>query len=161
VIGGGMPVGALSGRRELMRHLSPEGRVYQAGTLSGNPIAMAAGLATLRVLERDGGWAALERLGARLDEHLRPVLARATFPARLVRLGSIFWLCLQEHTPRSAEAVAPDAGERYRPLFHALLDCGISLAPSAFEVGFLSLAHTEGDLERFAGALGAALGERE
>ena len=158
VIGGGMPVGAIAGPRELMRHLSPEGTVYQAGTLSGNPLAMAAGIATLRVLERERGWTALERLGAALEESLRPVLERAPLPARLVRLGSIFWLCLQETAPRSAEAVSPAAGERYRPLFHALLERGISLAPSAYEVGFLSTAHTPQDISRLATAVGALLG---
>jgi glutamate-1-semialdehyde 2,1-aminomutase len=161
VIGGGMPVGAIAGRRELMRHLAPEGRVYQAGTLSGNPLAMAAGLATLQVLEREDGWSRLEQLGIDLERRLAPVLAAAPFPARLVRLGSIFWICLQDTAPRSAEAVAPDAGERYRPLFHALLERGISLAPSAFEVGFLSTAHSEQDVERLAGALGATLAARD
>ena len=78
-----------------------------------------------------------------------------------MRLGSIFWLCLQENPPRAAEAVSPDAADRYRPLFHALLDRGISLAPSAFEVGFLSLAHSVGDVERFAEAVRGALGEME
>jgi glutamate-1-semialdehyde 2,1-aminomutase len=132
VIGGGLPVGAFGGRRELMAHLAPLGRVYQAGTLSGNPLAMAAGLATLRVLERENGWARLEALGAAL-ERLVPE------SVRLVRCGSLFWLDLEPG--------------RYGELFHALLDEGISLAPSAFEVGFLSTAHTEEHLERLAAAL--------
>ncbi|RMG47626.1 MAG: glutamate-1-semialdehyde 2,1-aminomutase [Acidobacteria bacterium] len=158
VIGGGLPVGAFGGRREIMARLAPEGDVYQAGTLSGNPVAMAAGLATLRVLERERGWERLEELGRLLDEALAPVLAAAPVPARLVRVGSIFWLCLQEgDPPRSAEAIAPEAAARYRALFHALLEQGIQLAPSAYEVGFLSLAHDRHHLEKLAGALPGAL----
>ena len=150
VIGGGMPVGAFGGRRELMAHLAPLGGVYQAGTLSGNPVAMAAGLATLRVLERENGWARLEELGKRLETVLAPVL-RATAPAvRLVRLGSLFWLSFQAGpAPRRAADVA-DAAPRYARLFHALLERGVYLAPSAYEVGFLSTAHTPTHLELFA-----------
>ena len=95
VIGGGLPVGAFGGRRELTRHLAPEGAVYQAGTLSGNPVAMAAGQATLEVLEREAGYQRLEQIGQRLEALLRPVLAAAAEPAQLVRCGSKFWICLQ------------------------------------------------------------------
>jgi glutamate-1-semialdehyde 2,1-aminomutase len=159
IIGGGMPVGAFGGRREIMEHLAPLGGVYQAGTLSGNPVAMAAGLATLRVLERDGAWARLEALGAMLERTLAPVLAASPIPAQLVRQGSLFWLALQEgEAPRAAEALDGAAASRYAALFHALLRSGILLAPSAYEVGFLSLAHEVEHLERFAGALASALG---
>lgn len=159
VIGGGMPVGAFGGRRELMEHLAPLGGVYQAGTLSGNPVAMAAGLATLRVLERDGGWARLEALGATLERLAEPVLAAAPAPLRLVRSGSLFWLALQGgEPPRRAEHVDTGAARRYAPLFHALLARGVYLAPSAYEVGFLSTAHTEDDLRRFVAALERCLG---
>ncbi len=158
VIGGGLPVGAFGGRRELMRHLAPEGPVYQAGTLSGNAVAMAAGLATLDVLEREDGWARLEALGAELEGLLAPVLAEAPFPARLVREGSLFWLSLQAgDPPRAAEAVAPTAAGRYRGLFHALLDRGVALAPSAYEVGFLSLAHRPAHLVALRDGLAEAL----
>jgi glutamate-1-semialdehyde 2,1-aminomutase len=154
VIGGGLPVGAFGGRRDLMRHLAPEGPVYQAGTLSGNAAAMAAGLATLGVLEREDGWVRLEGLGARLAESLAPVLRQAPFPVRLVREGSLFWLSLQAgEAPRAAEAIAPEAAERYRPLFHGLLRRGVALAPSAYEVGLLSLAHRPEHLAAFANAL--------
>ncbi|MBI4542056.1 MAG: glutamate-1-semialdehyde 2,1-aminomutase [Gemmatimonadetes bacterium] len=160
VIGGGLPVGAFGGRRELMRHLAPEGAVYQAGTLSGNAVAMAAGLATLRVLEREAGWARLEALGSALEEAMAPILERAPMPARLVRLGSLFWLSLQDgEPPRAAEAVESHAAERYRDLFHGLLRRGVALAPSAYEVGFLSLAHRPDHLARFAAAMAGALGE--
>ena len=158
IIGGGMPVGAFGGSRELMSHLAPLGGVYQAGTLSGNPVAMAAGLATLRVLERDRVWARLEQLGAELERRLAPVLAAAPLPVSLVRVGSIFWLSLQPGAaPRAAEAIAPAAATAYRALFHALLERGIALAPSAYEVGFLSAAHGESDLARLAAELPAAL----
>ena len=158
VIGGGLPVGAFGGRREIMRQLAPEGRVYQAGTLSGNAAAMAAGLATLRVLEREDGWSRLEHAGEALDRSLSPVLAESAIPARLVRMGSLFWLLLQDgDAPRAAERIDPAAAQRYAPLFHALLDRGIALAPSAYEVGFLSLAHTRAHLDALRDALAVAL----
>jgi glutamate-1-semialdehyde 2,1-aminomutase len=160
VIGGGMPVGAFGARREVMRHLAPEGPVYQAGTLSGNPVAMSAGLATLQVLESEDGWARLESLGESLEARLGPVLAASPVPAALVRLGSIFWMSLQDgEPPRTAESIAPAAAERYRAVFHGLLARGISMAPSAYEVGFLSVVHAEEHLDRLAGAVGEALEE--
>ena len=163
VIGGGLPVGAFGGRRDLMRHLAPLGGVYQAGTLSGNAVAMAAGLAALHALEREDGWRRLDETGRQLEELLTPVLARAPFGARLVRCKSLFWISLQDGpAPRSAEAIDPAAADRYRPIFHALLDGGIAMAPSAFEAGFLSLAHTPVHLGRLrdgiAGAFAAAGG---
>jgi len=158
IIGGGMPVGAFGGSRALMSHLAPLGGVYQAGTLSGNPVAMAAGLATLRVLERDRVWARLEERGTELERALAPVLAAAPLPVALVRVGSIFWLSLQAGAPpRSAEAIDPRAATAYRAIFHALLERGIALAPSAYEVGFLSAAHTADDVARLAAELPAAL----
>ena len=143
IIGGGMPVGAFGGSRELMSHLAPLGGVYQAGTLSGNPVAMAAGLATLRVLERDDVWQRLEELGAELERRSRRFWRAAPLPVSLVRVGSIFWLSLQAGAPpRAAEAIAPRRGRpSTAPIFHALLERGIALAPSAYEVGFLSAAH--------------------
>ncbi|MFW6176031.1 MAG: glutamate-1-semialdehyde 2,1-aminomutase, partial [Acidobacteriota bacterium] len=158
VIGGGLPVGAFGGRAELMEHLAPQGDVYQAGTLSGNPLAMTAGLATLRVLEREDGWRRLAELGRKLEERLAPVLEGASVPVSLVRAGSIFWLSLQDGPPpRSAEAIEDSAADRYRRLFHSLVDAGVYLAPSAFEVGFLSLAHSTDEIDRLAEGLGGAL----
>ena len=158
VIGGGLPVGAFGGRRDLMRHLAPEGPVYQAGTLSGNALAMAAGLATLDVLEREDAWTALALAGDALAARLEPVLAAAPFAATLVHIGSLFWMSLQaDPPPRAAEAIDPAAATRYRSIFHALLDQGVAIAPSAYEVGFLSTAHQAADLDRFAAALTAAL----
>ena len=157
VIGGGLPVGAFGGRRDVMRHLAPEGAVYQAGTLSGNAVAMAAGLATLRVLEREQAWSKLEETGRALEAALAPVLLEAPYPIAFVRAGSLFWLSLQAGAPpRAAEGIEAAAAARYTPLFHSLLDHGVAMAPSAYEVGFLSLAHTPAHLARFATALAAA-----
>jgi glutamate-1-semialdehyde 2,1-aminomutase len=119
---------------------------------------MAAGLATLRVLQRDVGWSALDAKGARLAERLAPGLAAAPQQAQLVRCGSIFWLALQEgEPPRRADALDAGAAQRYAPLFHALLQRGVYLAPSAYEVAFLSMAHEDAHLERLAEALEEAL----
>jgi glutamate-1-semialdehyde 2,1-aminomutase len=158
VIGGGMPVGAFGGARRIMARLAPDGDTYQAGTLSGNPVAMAAGLATLDVLEREQGWQRLEALGAELERLLAPVLARAPFPLHLVRVGSLFWLSLHEQgAPRTATALGERETQRFATLFHAMLARGVYLPPSAYEACFLSLAHSSADLEELTAALGAAL----
>lgn len=154
IIGGGLPVGAFGGRRDLMRHLAPEGPVYQAGTLSGNALAMAAGLATLRHLDAVDGWGILERLGQELDTLLTPVIAEAPFPVQLVRQGSLFWLALQGgDPPRTPAGIDAASAPRYATMFHALLARGIAMAPSAFEVGFLSIVHSRGHLEQLRDAL--------
>ena len=158
VIGGGMPVGAFGGPREIMRHLAPSGGVYQAGTLSGNPVAMAAGLATLGYLKRYDCWEGLEELGQYLKQRLGGVLNRSGVPAAVVRIGSIFWIAWgSTAAPASAEAIHPDAARIYRDVFHGLLERGIALAPSAYEVGFLSVAHSPGHVDRLADALGEVL----
>jgi glutamate-1-semialdehyde 2,1-aminomutase len=158
VIGGGMPVGAFAGPRDIMQNLSPEGGVYQAGTLSGNPVAMTAGLTTLRTLIKDDGWKRLEAIGAYLEQTLGAVLADSSTPAKLCRIGSIFWIAwLTDEAPRAAEALDPAAAPFYAKVFHSLLDAGVMLAPSAFEVGFLSLAHTRRDVDRLAEGLRTAL----
>jgi glutamate-1-semialdehyde 2,1-aminomutase len=158
VIGGGMPVGAFGGPRKIMQHLSPEGGVYQAGTLSGNPVAMTAGLTTLRILQKEDGWKRLEQIGAYLEQTLKPVLEESPVPATLCRLGSMFWIAwLAREAPRSAEALESKAAQLYARIFHSLLDQGISLAPSAFEIAFLSLAHTRRDVDRLAEGLRVAL----
>jgi glutamate-1-semialdehyde 2,1-aminomutase len=154
VIGGGLPVGAFGGSAAIMDHLAPLGPVYQAGTLSGNPVAMAAGLSTLQELESSNAWRRLEALGQELEERLEPVLRNAPFPAQLVRVGSIFWLCYQGGAaPRRADAIQDVSAERFAKVFAGLLARGISTAPSAYEVGFLSMAHTSEDLEVFVAAL--------
>jgi len=160
VIGGGLPVGAFGGRADLMRRLAPLGKVYQAGTLSGNPVAMAAGLAALRELEARDGWTLLEALGASLEAALLPVLSHSAVPVSMARVGSIFWFSFQPgEPPRAAECIHPAAAETYRKVFHALLRRGIAMAPSAYEVGFLSLAHQPRHIAQLAEALDGALAE--
>ena len=158
VIGGGMPVGAFAGPARIMARLAPDGDTYQAGTLSGNPVAMASGIATLDVLAGENGWERLESLGAQLEHLLQPVLREAPFPIHLVRAGSLFWLSLHENgAPRTAATLPQQAVERFAALFHAMLAEGIYLPPSAYEACFLSLAHTAADLERLAQGLRSAL----
>ncbi|MEM1179692.1 MAG: glutamate-1-semialdehyde 2,1-aminomutase [Acidobacteriota bacterium] len=160
VVGGGLPMGAYGGSKALMAHLAPAGPVYQAGTLSGNPLAMAAGAKALEVLEREDGWSRLEALGQKLDATLGPVLEMAPWPVRLMRVGSIFWMYFpgsqSAGPPRTAEAIRAEKAADYGRIFHHLLDQGITLAPSMYEVGFLSLAHTEEDIERLGVALAKA-----
>jgi glutamate-1-semialdehyde 2,1-aminomutase len=158
VIGGGMPVGGFAGPRKIMQNLSPEGGVYQAGTLSGNPVAMTAGLTTLRILQKEDGWKRLEQLGAYLEQTVGAALAESPVPTKLCRLGSMFWIAwLTNLAPRSAEALEQRAAGVYARVFHSLLEQGIYLAPSAFEIGFLSLAHTRRDVDRLAEGLRIAL----
>jgi glutamate-1-semialdehyde 2,1-aminomutase len=158
VIGGGMPVGAFGGTREVMAHLAPDGDAYQAGTLSGNPVAMAAGLTTLKLLDTSSVWQRLETLGAALEDALAPVLAEAPFPVTLVRAGSLFWLSLHEGAaPRTAATLEKKALARFAALFHAMLAQGVYLPPSAYEVCFLSASFGERDLKYFADALGKSL----
>ena len=146
IIGGGFPVGAVAGRRELLAGLAPEGEVYQAGTLSANPIAMTAGLATLRELLDGEVYTQLESLGAHLDNRLATVEG-----LRLQRLGSAFWLAAGDGKPvRSPDAIDPGQQQRYARLFHAGLAQGIYLPPSPVEVGFMSQAHSINQVEALA-----------
>ena len=143
-----------------MERLAPLGPVYQAGTLSGNPVAMAAGLATLDVLEREDGWARLETLGAHLEEVVRRVLRERGVPVGFARAGSLFWFAMQAgEPPRRFDRVSAGAARTYAAFHRALLDRGVYLAPSAFEVGFLSLAHSEADIDRTGEAVSGALAE--
>jgi glutamate-1-semialdehyde 2,1-aminomutase len=143
IIGGGMPVGAVAGPRELMKLLSPEGGVYQAGTLSGNPVAMAAGIATLDVLRGEGVYDRLEALGRTFDDALTEQ-SRTRPWLRARRIGSLIWFHLDEcDVPRRADAVSDRAIERFNAAYHALLDGGLYLPPSGYEVVFLCAAHTE------------------
>ncbi|MDA8016810.1 MAG: glutamate-1-semialdehyde 2,1-aminomutase [Thermoanaerobaculia bacterium] len=161
VIGGGLPVGAFGASKEIMGHLAPNGGVYQAGTLSGNPVAMAAGVTTLRYLKQNDGWQRLEELGRYLDTTLGPVLEGAEIPVRLVRVGSVFWMALGcDSAPRSSAEIDGTWAETYRHLFHHLLEKGIAIAPSMYEVGFLSLAHRREHIDRLAEILGEALAGR-
>lgn len=152
VIGGGFPVGAYGGRAELMDLVAPAGPVYQAGTLSANPVAMSAGIATLRKLRRDLPYASLGARAERLATRLEGVARDAGIPLRVQRLASIFWIVLGEiatadGVARAVQQIPPTQKERYARVFHHLLDHGIYLAPSGFEVSFLSTSHLEQDFD--------------
>jgi glutamate-1-semialdehyde 2,1-aminomutase len=158
IIGGGMPVGAYLARDSIMQHVAPLGPVYQAGTLSGNPVAMAAGLATLNELAQPGVYERLDASGAVLQRGWERVLERHEVAATIARVGSILWLSLQPTpTPRSWPQIDPTAAKRYAPLHRRLLDHGAWLAPSAFEVAFISTAHSDEHIARAIDALDAAL----
>ncbi|MCR4315968.1 MAG: glutamate-1-semialdehyde 2,1-aminomutase [Planctomycetes bacterium] len=141
VIGGGMPVGCYAGSKEVMENLAPVGAVYQAGTLSGNPVAMAAGIANLEVLEREDGWAKLERLGLVLDDEISEFIAGRG--AVYERIGSIFWIAFQKSAPRRSEDIDKSGAAKYAKFHRALLESGTYFAPSAYEVAFLSTAMDE------------------
>ncbi len=155
VVGGGLPVGAFGGRAEIMKMLAPDGPVYQAGTLSGNPLAMACGLTTLKFLDQHDGWNSLEKRSARFVEELAE--AAGDIPIDIVRTGSIFWIAFQEKAPRRAEDIADGAAEKYKVLFHEALEAGVYIAPSAYEVGFISMVHNEEDLSEGATNIGNIL----
>ncbi|MBI3126411.1 MAG: glutamate-1-semialdehyde 2,1-aminomutase [Candidatus Tectomicrobia bacterium] len=147
VIGGGLPVGAFGGRREVMERLAPLGPVYQAGTLSGNPLAMTAGIETLRVMKEEGLPEALEGRTARLAEGMLAAAREAGIPAWGAHCGTMFCLFFQEGPVYNfADAKRSDT-KAYGRFFHAMLERGVALAPSQFEVGFLSSAHQEADVE--------------
>jgi len=147
VIGGGLPVGAFGGRADIMDRLSPDGPVYQAGTLSGNPLAMAAGLAQLRELERVNGWARLEQLGVALEEGIRTTLKRPELEMAFHRVGSMFCLFFAPGPILNLADAQRSNRAAFARFFHASLDAGVYFAPSQFETGFISLAHTEKDIE--------------
>jgi len=158
ILGGGLPAAGYLGRAELMERVAPRGPVYQAGTLSGNPVAMAAGIATLDELARPGTYARLENLGAALESGLARALESAGEPGVVSRVGSILWLALQRGpAPRSWGAVERGGATRYAHLHRAMLERGVWLAPSAFEVAFLSLAHGDGHVARVVAAFEESL----
>ena len=157
VIGGGLPVGAYGGRAEIMDRVAPAGPVYQAGTLSGNPLAVAAGLATLRRLQKENPYARLEALGARLERGLLAAAGSADVPARVNRAGSMFTLFFTDGEVFDFESAKKSNIERFNQFFHSMLDQGIYLPPSQFEAAFISAAHTENDIDRTIEAASKAL----
>jgi len=157
VIGGGLPVGAYGGRAELMNQISPAGPIYQAGTLSGNPLAMSAGIATLDILEDGAAYAQLEALGARLEAGLIEAAAAAKVPVAVQRVGSMltpFFLPAAQAGAASGLALKNYADVlqcntvAFGKFFRAMLDRGVMLPPSQFEAWFISTAHTEGDIDQ-------------
>jgi glutamate-1-semialdehyde 2,1-aminomutase len=157
IIGGGLPVGAFGGRAEIMDQLSPDGPVYQAGTLSGNPIAMASGLAQLRELERIGGWKLLEELGAQFEALARDAIKRANIDITFHRLGSMFCSFFTAAPIVDLASAQQSDLKMFASFFHACLKRGVYFAPSQFETGFISTAHTLADIERTGDAVREAL----
>jgi glutamate-1-semialdehyde 2,1-aminomutase len=150
VIGGGLPVGAFGGRAEIMDQLSPDGPVYQAGTLSGNPLAMAAGLAQLRELERIDGWKLLEERGRRFERLVRDAIAEAKMDITFHRIGSMFCLFFASGPVVDLASAQRSDLKMFAKFFHACLKRGVYFAPSQFETGFISTAHALEDIERTA-----------
>jgi len=148
IIGGGMPVGAYGGRREIMAQLSPVGPVYQAGTLSGNPLAMAAGLATLEALHEKGVYTQLEVISSHLAEGLAAAARQANVSIYQTRVGSMAGLFFQSGPVKDYASVAKSDTKTYAKFFHAMLNQGIYLAPSQFECMFVSLAHTQEQIDQ-------------
>ena len=148
VIGGGMPVVAFGGKREIMEHLSPLGPVYQAGTLSGNPLAMAAGLKTLELISAPNFFADLEKKVEMLTDGILAAAKEANIPMSCNRIGGMFGLFFSEEEKiESFAQVSACNGERFNKFFHGMLNEGVYLAPSSFEAGFVSAAHSEADLQ--------------
>jgi glutamate-1-semialdehyde 2,1-aminomutase len=157
IIGGGLPVGAFGGRAEIMDQLSPDGPVYQAGTLSGNPIAMAAGLAQLRELGRTDGWKLLDELGAQFEALACDAIKNAKIDITFHRLGSMFCLFFAAAPIVDLASAQQSDLKMFARFFHACLKRGVYFAPSQFETGFISTAHTVGDIERTGAVLCDAL----
>jgi len=147
IIGGGLPVGAYGGRTEIMDRLAPTGPVYQAGTLSGNPLAVAAGLATLEILARDGTYERLNELGDRLARGLEEAASRAGVNTYHTQVGSMLCMFFTDQPVRNYRDALLCDTDRYARYFHAMLGRGVYMAPSQFEAGFVSLAHTEDDID--------------
>ncbi|MEO8043617.1 MAG: aminotransferase class III-fold pyridoxal phosphate-dependent enzyme, partial [Spartobacteria bacterium] len=157
VIGGGLPVGAFGGRTEIMDQLSPLGPVYQAGTLSGNPLAMAAGLAQLRELERIDGWKQLEELGAQFEAATRESLGKTKVRAVFHRIGSMFCLFFASGPVDDLTGAKRSDLDQFRQFFQASLDAGVYFAPSQFETGFISTAHSPAQIDETARVVRHAL----
>ncbi|HEY6171484.1 MAG TPA: glutamate-1-semialdehyde 2,1-aminomutase, partial [Candidatus Kapabacteria bacterium] len=148
IIGGGLPVGAYGGKREIMSMVSPSGPVYQAGTLSGNPLAMSAGLATLKILRDENPYPALEKKSAYLSEAFAKNIAEFAIKATQTRVGSMMCMFFTEKTVIDYDSAVSSDKEKYGKYFHSMLSLGIYLAPSQFEAMFVSSAHTDADVEQ-------------
>ena len=159
VIGGGLPVGAVGGRREIMERIAPLGPVYQAGTLSGNPVAVAAGLATLKLIQEKDFFGKLEATTRSLVEGLNAAAGKAGLAFSAQSIGSMFGVYFRASPPASFAEVMQSDKERFNRFFHAMLERGVYLAPSAYEAGFVSAAHGAPEIERTLEAARAAFGE--
>jgi glutamate-1-semialdehyde 2,1-aminomutase len=147
VIGGGLPVGAYGGVREIMEMVAPVGPMYQAGTLSGNPLAMSAGIAALDLLKTSGAWDKLEKASTDLMSGIDAAAKSAGIPIQQTRVGTMFTNFFSEVPPKNWSTVAMGDKKRYGQFFRAMLESGVYFAPSAFEAGFMSTVHTDADIE--------------
>jgi glutamate-1-semialdehyde 2,1-aminomutase len=157
IIGGGLPVGAYGGRREIMTNVAPLGGVYQAGTLSGNPLAVSAGLATLAALRTSGVYERLESLGAQAEQGLAEAARKAGIPITINRVGSMLTGFFCDGAVVDWNSAKRADTKRYAAFFHAMLERGVYLAPSQFEAAFVSLAHAAADLDHTARAASEAM----
>jgi glutamate-1-semialdehyde 2,1-aminomutase len=159
IIGGGLPVGAYGGRADIMNKVAPSGPVYQAGTLSGNPLAVAAGLAALLRLESEKPYAQLDALGLRLEQGLTNAMSKAGVVGSVNRVGSMFTLFFTDRTVIDFTTAKTSDTIRFNAYFHAMLEGGIYLPPSQFEAAFISTAHSEADIDRTIEAARTAFGK--
>lgn len=157
IIGGGLPVGAYGGRQEIMEKVAPVGPVYQAGTLSGNPLAMAAGIVTLQELQKPGVYERLEEKGAYLAAGFQKVAQQKDFPLQINRVGSMFSLYFSSQPVTDGDSARQADAAKFVKLFQGFLEHGVYVAPSAFEAGFISLVHTQEDLDQTIQAFEKAL----
>ncbi len=157
IIGGGLPVGAYGGKREIMEQVAPVGEVYQAGTLSGNPLAMAAGSKTLEILARPGTYQRLEELGSQAEENLRGILDEHRVKAWINRVGSVMCLFFTPGPVESYQDALTSNTDLYASYFWRMLERGVALAPSQFEAAFISCVHTSEELEETARAVEEAI----
>jgi glutamate-1-semialdehyde 2,1-aminomutase len=154
VIGGGFPVACYGGRKDLMELVAPAGPVYQAGTLSANPVGMRAGLATLQKIERVDAYTQLEKRTAGFCDRLNAEMESRGFPFQLTRTASIFWLHARTNDViRRIDQIPPEHSSAFAKVFHGALSRGVYLAPSGFEVSFMSLAHDDELLEKASDAI--------
>jgi glutamate-1-semialdehyde 2,1-aminomutase len=159
IIGGGLPVGAYGGRRDIMENIAPLGPVYQAGTLSGNPLAVTAGLETLKILKEPGTYEKLEERAKLLEEEGKKIATRRNVATWYTRVGSMFCLFFHAGEVYDYETAQQCDTEKFSRYFHAMLEGGIYLAPSQFEAGFMSLAHSDEDIEKTLRAMDEAFGK--
>ena len=147
VIGGGLPVGAYGGRKDLMQLVAPAGPMYQAGTLSGNPLAMTAGIETLKELQRPSAWHQLELRSAQLEDGLRAAAEEAGVAAQFNRVGTMFTTFFTDQPVTNWATAKTCDTQKFGKFFRAMLEQGVYLAPSQFEAGFMSLAHGEEEID--------------
>ncbi len=157
IIGGGLPVGAFGGKSEIMESLSPEGGVYQAGTLSGNPLAMSAGITTLKLIQEEGFYQQLEEKSAYLEKGLQQVTSASPIATCWQRVGAMFCTYFQEGPVNNFDDALKSDTEAFGRYFRSMLDQGINLAPAQFEAGFMSIAHSQEDLDKTIAAVEKAL----